>query len=102
MTPIAVGYMEENQNCSVERFNRSVELAEQLVDIGADDVIVFYDERDDYMVVGFVFFGRSYWVRSYKVYRLRKGAVGEFDDFGISFDSRLQVISYLISHERDF
>lgn len=54
--------------CSFDRFLRSVELAEQIRDLGFPLLRVFYDDYEDYVKIVFLVNSQEYYIRSYKLH----------------------------------
>jgi hypothetical protein len=75
---IAVQQMGEWRHCDEARFNRAIDRADRFQDLGAEDLIVWYDEREDYVIVEFMLDGHHYRVRSYRIHAVVKDGNTDF------------------------
>jgi hypothetical protein len=58
--------------CSAERLDRAVGRAEFFESLGASEIIVWYDDREDFVRVEFNLEGSHYVVRTYKIHSVEK------------------------------
>ncbi len=80
-------------HCSTRRQEHGISMGEAILALGAQDVLVWYDEYEDYMCVDFWLEGATYRLRVYKVYALEKNGCQEFIH-GKSFQGIEQVLSF--------
>jgi hypothetical protein len=68
----------ECPNCSQQRFDNQIERAKYLQTLGATDIVVYYDDHEDYMRIDFTLHGTRFLTRIYKNFTVHKEGFPSF------------------------
>jgi len=81
----------KHPNCDENRYNRSIARAQRIEEeLHAQNVTVFYDSQEDYMVTEWDLDGDHYKLRTYKILALTKNRIsGLFEDRRFDNDDEL-------------